>query len=98
MTVNLQTILESVADEQSFLQFMQALTEDWEDEQKSEQASPSSPYGPGANGWENGTIGAYLDAAASRGEASINGLAVYEKPTNPWKRAAQILYMGKLYE
>jgi len=98
MTVNLQTILESVADEQSFLQFMQALTEDWEDEQKSEQASPSSPYGPGANGWENGTIGAYLDAAASWGEASINGLAVYEKPTNPWKRAAQILYMGKLYE
>jgi hypothetical protein len=98
MTVNLQTILESVADEQSFLQFMQALAEDWEDEQESERAKPSSPYGPGANGWENGTVGAYLDAAVRWGEASINGLAVYEKPANPWKRAAQILYMGKLYE
>jgi hypothetical protein len=98
MTVNLQTILESVADEQSFLQFMQALAEDWEDEQESERAKPSSPYGPGANGWENGTVGAYLDAAVRWGEASINALAVYEKPANPWKRAAQILYMGKLYE
>ena len=77
---------------------MRALAEDWEDEQKSEQASPSSPYGAGANGWENGTVGAYLDAALRWGEASINGLAVYEKPTNPWERAAQILYMGKLYE
>jgi len=98
MTLNLQTILESVADEQSFLQFVRALAEDWEDEQESERAKPSSPYGPGANGWENVTVGAYLDAAVRWGEASINGLAVYEKPANPWKRAAQILYMGKLYE
>jgi len=43
MTENLQTILESVADEQSFLQFMQALAEDWEDERESERAKPSSP-------------------------------------------------------
>lgn len=97
-TSQLEAILDSVIDERSFLRFVQALAEDWEDEQQKELASPSSPYGPGANGWENGTIGAYLDATVRWGDASINGLRFYEKPSNPWKRAAEILYMGKLYE
>jgi hypothetical protein len=62
---------------------------------------PGASHGSGANGWENGTIGAYLDAATSWGQASINGLpklAGYEKPDNPWRRAAQILYIGEIYE
>jgi hypothetical protein len=63
MTSQLEGILDAVNDEQSFLRFVQALAEDWEDEQQKELANPSSPYGPGANGWENGTIGAYLNAA-----------------------------------
>lgn len=61
---------------------------------------------PAANGWENGTIGAYLDAtigayldAAVRwGDRSIDELRLYEKPSNPWKRAAEILHMEALYE
>jgi hypothetical protein len=98
MTSSLETILESVIDEQSFLRFLQALAEDWNNEQEHELANPSPPYGPGANGWENGTIGAYLDAAARWGEASVGGLEFYEKPDNPWRRSAEILYMGKIYE
>jgi len=98
MTSNLKTILDSVTDEQSFMRFLQALAQDWEDEQHKERANPSSPYGSGASGWESGTIGAYLDAAARWGNASIDGLKFYENPSNPWKRCAQILYMGKLYE
>lgn len=98
MTSQLEGILDAVNDEQSFLRFVQALAEDWEDEQQKELANPSSPYGPGANGWENGTIGAYLNAAVRWGDESIGGLRFYEKPSNAWKRAAQILHMGKLYE
>lgn len=98
MTSNLEALLDSVNDEQSFLRFLQALAEDWKDEQDKELAKPSSPYGPGANGWENGTIGGYLEAAARWGDASVDGLRFYEKSNNPWKRAAQILHMGKLYE
>jgi hypothetical protein len=98
MTSHLQGILDSVNDEQSFLQFLRALADDWEDEQQKELANPSSPYGPGANGWENGTIGAYFDAAIRWGDASAHGLKFYEKASNPWKRSAEILYMGKLYE
>lgn len=98
MNLQLQAILDSVNDEQSFLRFLQALAEDWEDEQHKELANPSPPYCPGANGWKNGTIGAYLDAAFQWGDSSFDGLRLYEKPSNPWKRAADILYMGKLYE
>ena len=98
MTSNLETMLEAVADEQSFLRFLQTLAEDWDDEQRQELANPRSPYGSGANGWENGTIGAFLHAAVSWGDVSVGSLESYEKPDNPWKRAAQIIYMGKIYE
>lgn len=98
MPPNLKTILASVADEQSFLRFLQVLAEDWDDEQAQELANPGSPYGAGANGWENGTIGAFLHAAVSWGDASVASLESYERPDNPWKRAAQIIYMGKIYE
>lgn len=91
---------DAVKDERSLLLFMQALAADWESECRIASITPSSPHGAGANGWENGTIGAYLEAAASWGEASIDGLpqAGYAKPDNPWRRVAQILYMGKIYE
>jgi hypothetical protein len=56
-------LIAQVVDETSFLQFLAALKDDWDDEQAKESVAPSSPYGPGANGWENGTIGAFLEAA-----------------------------------
>ena len=36
MTSKLEAILDSVNDEQSFLRFVQALAEDWENEQQKE--------------------------------------------------------------
>jgi hypothetical protein len=89
MTVDLHKLADEVTDEKA---------SDWGDEQEKEKVASSSPYGPGANGWENGSIGAFLGAAAGWGMASINGLRFYQKPDNPWRRAAQILYMGKIYE
>jgi hypothetical protein len=80
------------------LAFLETLAADWSDEREKEKLEPSSPYGPGANDWENETIGAFHDASAAWGNASIDGLTFYERPNNPWRRAAQILYMGKIYE
>jgi hypothetical protein len=85
-------------DEQSLLSFVQALAEDWEDERQQEEVAPTSPYGPGANGWENGTIGAFLERAASWGEATTKGTPFYSVPENPWRRCAHILLAGKFYE
>ena len=98
MPIDLRALSDSVHDEVTFIQFLTALATDWHEEQMVEMEKPLSPYSPGALGWENGTIGAMLEAAAEWGNASINGLEVYEKPENPWRRAAHILYAGKFYE
>jgi hypothetical protein len=96
--MDLQKLADEVLDEQSLLEFMEALSADAKDEREKEKITPSPPYGPGANGWENSYIDTFLDAAASWGLESVNGLEFYKKPINPWKRVAQILYMGKIYE
>lgn len=98
MTIDLYALADSVSDEKSFIQFLAALAADWEEEQELEKSTPSSPYSSGALGWENGTVGTVLDAAASWGSASIEGLTHYEKPQNPWRRAAHIIHAGKFYE
>ncbi|MDP9126387.1 MAG: hypothetical protein M3N82_17615 [Pseudomonadota bacterium] len=98
MAIDLHALVDQVNDERSFLHFVATLAADWEEEREIEAIKPSSPYGAGALGWENGTVGAVLDAAVRWGEASIDGLRFYKKPENPWQRAAQILHAGKFYE
>ena len=86
-------VLELVHDEESFLRFLNALAEDRADEAAKDRQNPSSPYGPGANGWENVTIESFLSAAvrwAREGNQSHSG--------NTWRRCAEILYAGKIYE
>jgi hypothetical protein len=95
---NLYALADQVTDEATFVQFVAALAEDWEDERRKEGAAPTSPYGPGANGWENATIGDFLVTAAGWAESSRHGLPRYEPPDNPWRRCADILLAGKIYE
>ena len=90
--------LNSVKDEESLMVFVEALVNDLDDEIEKEKIKPSSPYGPGANGWANSNLSNFLWAATSWAEASKNGLPLYEKSDNPWKRVADILYAAKIYE
>jgi hypothetical protein len=94
---DLRTLLEAVSDEASLVAFMNALAADWEDERRKEAETPSSPYGPGANGRENGTIGAFLESAAAWASSSLKASG-YTPSANPWRRCADMLYAGKLYE
>lgn len=98
MAQRLTDALDRVVDERSFVAFVFALAEDWEKEQEPEAASPSPRHSNGSLGWENGTIGAYLAAAADWADASKDGVRFYQVPTNVWRRAADILYAGKIYE
>src|SRR5690349_23552260 len=105
MSDHLEQLLENVSDEDSFLIFLDALAKDRADEEAKEEIDPSNLYGPGANGWQHSSIENFLDAAAAWGECSKNGLSHnfdafpnWEKPTNPWKRCAEIISMGKQYE
>ena len=98
MPADLHILLESVADEKSFIAFAKALVADRIDEVAKERSAPSSPYGPGANGWENNTIEQFLDGAVSWAVATGVGLTQGLEPNNPWKRFAAFLYCGKIYE
>jgi len=53
---------------------------------------------PGRNGWENGTIGSFLERASACGMAHLRTAASNRQPDNPWRRAAEIVYCGKIYE
>ena len=96
--MELHEALESVSDAASFMRFARLLAADREDEVRKKASSPSSPFRSGPNGWENGTIEAFLRAAISWAEATDIGLSQGLTPDNPWKRFAVFLYCGKIYE
>ncbi|WP_428407908.1 DUF7660 family protein [Hyphococcus sp.] len=92
-----EDLVDSVYDEHTFVQFLAALSDDWYKHEEIEKRSPSPPYDAGALGWENGSIGAFLEAASAYGESCLTqGKA--NKSDNPWHRAAEIILAGKLYE
>jgi len=91
-------VASAVSDEESFLGFIEALRDDRSEEAAIEATHPSNPYGPGALGWENGSIEAFLDAASAWGRATAHATDTYAVPENPWRRAAQIICAGKFYE
>jgi hypothetical protein len=91
-----EALLDRVTDRESFFAFLQALILDREDEVAKEKVQPSSSYGPGANGWENGTIESYLDSALrwAVDNAALGRLS----ESASWRVFADILYGGKIYE
>ena len=90
--------LASVHGEETFLQFLLALRDDREASVTQEEVSPSSPYGPNAGGWANSTIERFLDTAVRWARDSVNGNPFYQRPDNPWRRCADILFGAKGYE
>jgi hypothetical protein len=91
--MELHKLLETVNSKQSFLDFVGSLRQDRIDELEKEKIKKSSPYGPGANGWENGTIESFLDAIYSYGQDNDE---IKEEPD--WRMFALLLMAGKMYE
>ena len=85
-------LIEKVESKETFFEFLQALMKDKIDEDEKEKINPSSPYGSGANGWENGSIAQFLEAMYS------GGLSNTFPEEASWKTFAEILYLGKIYE
>jgi hypothetical protein len=80
---DLITKLNGVTDERTFVEFLWALSEDRR---------------KNADDWQWATIEDFLDASASWAEDTKNGVNAYVLPTNPWKRFADIVHCGKIYE
>ncbi|AOK26917.1 hypothetical protein WL40_15300 [Burkholderia ubonensis] len=98
MADTLQAALERVVDERSFVDFLGVLGRDWKAEREIAARTTSFPHDGGALGWENDSIGTFLEAAVDWADASTDGLRFYQVPDNPWRRAADILFAGKFYE
>ena len=98
---NLRPLLENVQDLQSFIRFIDGLRRDAEDADRKEALKPAGPYS-GWNGWENGSIANFLEAAVAWATTWTDDSRVGDPARlaadNPWKAAARIIYAGKYYE
>ncbi|KWF30220.1 hypothetical protein [Burkholderia pseudomultivorans] len=94
MAARLRDALEQVDDERSLIHFLRVLGHDWNRERQLEADMLSLPA---ALGWENRSIGEYLEAMVDWAEASEEGLRFCDVPDNPWRRMANILFAGKIY-
>ncbi|KWA00216.1 hypothetical protein [Burkholderia territorii] len=95
MAARLQHALERVTDERTLIHFLRVLGHDWHKERQLDADVPPSPFAAAALGWENRSIGEYLEAMVDWAEASEDGLRGYDPPDNPWRRMADILLAGK---
>lgn len=83
-----------VHDEKSFLVFVSALVDD----RRLATAADRTPY-DSPRGWENDTIGAFLESALAWAQDSDFGRREgLTDEVNPWQRMAIFLYCGKIYE
>jgi hypothetical protein len=96
--MELHEILERVADEASFLAFVDALRADRESEVAAQQSSGIDAFGRGPRGWENHTIEDFLAAAHAWAGDSHFGKVQGLEAASPWKKFAVFLYCGKIYE
>lgn len=96
--MNPEDLIELVKDEKSFLEFAEALRKDRELSDAEEAKNPSNQYGPTSQGWENGSIHQFLEAAIAWAEDSGFGRRVGIENVSPWRLFAQFLLAGKTYE
>ena len=85
--------LESVADEATFMRFVEALAAE---RKASEDLVESSDGFRGE--WANQTIGEFLSAASAWAKDSSFGQRPGPKPANSWQLFAMFLWAGRGYE
>ena len=91
--------LDDVKDKESFATFVSALIEDCEQAQKLQKENPDYWRWGAPNGWQNGTIESFLDAALAGSQSPANEERIEKLAReNPWKCFANFLYLGKIYE
>lgn len=97
MQTDLEEDVEKVDDAASFVEFVLVLAMDKHAEDLIEKENPSSPYGPGALGWENDTIVTFLECASAWGQTQLER-GSFPSDENPWRVCAKIHFAGKYYE
>ena len=90
---------EQVNSKETFLRFLNALIADLHDSQEKELQSPSSPYGPNANDWENPSLDRFLEAMHTWAFTQYTETEELNVPEElSWQTLAQGLSAAKVYE
>ena len=90
-----EELLESVVDQTTFIEFVEALADERDRALEIEQANPKAYIVDGALGWKNGDIAAFLGA----GLQYFMETPLRKPEREPsWKMFAEFLYFGKIYE
>lgn len=93
-----ENLLDQVKDKESFLTFLQALIENREVAEKMERENPKYWQLGGANGWQNSSISAFLEAASCYFDNPNYEHRDVPSPPISWHDLAVFLYFGKIYE
>jgi hypothetical protein len=90
--------LENVVDLDTFLDFVRALIDDWERNEKGGKFRRPDLSTSSSDDWQNGTIGSYLEAAHAWARTTEMGKKQGVSSSLSWKAFALFLYIGKIYE
>ncbi len=91
-------LLNKVKDESSFLKFIKELLNSRLEDIELEKNKPTSLYAQTKNEWENTSLEGFLKAAIAWAEDSYFGRNQGLDDKNPWKKFAQFLFCGIVYE
>ena len=92
--MELHELADRVDSKETFLEFVAALRANWEASRAEEGAQPSLPYSAAARGWENPSLGPFLEAMHAWTEDM--GDRVAAQPS--WRTFAGMLMAAKIYE
>ncbi len=90
---------DKVNSKESFLRFVEALARDAEAVNTASGRTADGKTDLNPNGWENGSIAAFLDAMSAWAAAThgLNGEPMVSEQAS-WRSFARILHAGKFYE
>jgi len=86
-------LISRVNSKETFLEFLKALESDWNKEQEMSKGAQLAPFLPGALGWENRSVGGFLEAMHAW---ACDAQWLDDEPS--WRMFAELLLAGKSYE
>lgn len=90
--------LENIDDIETFLDFVRALIDGWETNEKEGKFQGFDKFTSSTTDWQNGTVVSYLEATHSWAKSTKMGDKRGVASSLSWKAFALFLCMGKIYE
>ena len=91
--MTLEHLIQRVNSKDTFLEFLKALESNWTKDQELREGAQLAPFLPGPSGWENLSVGGFLEAMHAW---ACDSQWLDDEPS--WRMFAELLLAGKGYE